>query len=241
MALNVISIEMTHTEEICSQLARLPWHHEAGDDSVPVRNTLFTVCKQLSIHQRQRHSVALVTAQRPTPSYVIQQDLMGQMCVINGTWVHRGVCDEFAPLMSFTSFPRQRCIKTNRRTEEYGGERKRCERGVVKTKKEKSKKVKQLALCAVAYHLIMRRGPGATSHVSQQRMMENGWRLHPGPQPFLRPSCQCSTRVVAASDGSVDGSALMGVSIQSKQTAESLEPVTFRLVASLEVLNTAEQ
>lgn len=116
-------------EEICSLIARLPWHHEAGDESVPVRNTLFTVCKQLSIHQRQRHSVALVTAQGPTPSYVIQQDLMGQKCVIiNGTWVHKGACDEFSPLMRFTSFPRPRCSKMNWQTEEYGGGKKMWER-----------------------------------------------------------------------------------------------------------------
>lgn len=124
MAPNVISIGMTHTEEICSLFARLPWHHEAGDDSVPVRNTLFTVCKQLSIHQRQRHSVALVTAQRPTPCYVIQYDLMGQMCaIINGTWAHKGVCHEFSPLVRFTSFPWQRRGQTNWQTEEYGGEK----------------------------------------------------------------------------------------------------------------------
>lgn len=90
--------------------------------------------------------------------------------------------------------------------------------GVVKQRESgRNKKVKELTLCVVANHLIMRRGSGATSHVSQQRMMENGWRLHPGPQPFWQPSCQCSTRVVAASDGSVDGSALMEVSTQSKQ------------------------
>lgn len=49
------------------------WHHEWRDDSVTVRNMLFIMCKQLSIHQRQRHSAGLVTRYDPTPSYNMMQ------------------------------------------------------------------------------------------------------------------------------------------------------------------------
>lgn len=58
--------------------------HDATDDSDTVRK-MFIMCKQLSIHQRQSHSVALVSAYAPTPSCdMIQQDFIGQMCVIKG-------------------------------------------------------------------------------------------------------------------------------------------------------------
>lgn len=58
-------------------------------------------CKQLSIYQRQRPSVVLVTASKPTPSYhVTEQNLMGQICVIiNEVWLHSGLGHEFSPLM----------------------------------------------------------------------------------------------------------------------------------------------
>ena len=70
---------------------------------------LFIICKQLSIHRRQRHSVALVTAYARTPSYdITQQDLIGQKCVIiNGMLEHQGVSDEFPPLMKVTSLALQ--------------------------------------------------------------------------------------------------------------------------------------
>lgn len=84
---------------ICSPNACLPWHHDARNGSVTVRN-MFILCKQLSIHQRQRHSVALVTAYGPTPSYdMMKQDLIGQMCVIiDGMWAHWGAFDKVSPL-----------------------------------------------------------------------------------------------------------------------------------------------
>lgn len=96
----------------------MPWHHEARGDSV--RNMLFIICKQLSIHQRQRHSVALVTAYGRTPSYdMIQQDLIGQMCVIiNGVPEHQGVYDEFPPLMKVINYN----DKIKWEWEEHGGE-----------------------------------------------------------------------------------------------------------------------
>lgn len=104
---------------------------------------LFIVCKQLSIHQRQRHSVALVTAYSPTPSYdMIQQDLMGQMCVIiNGMWVHKGVCDEFSPLMRITSFLWQRCMKEklNGQMEKHGGEEQTWDGRSCRSRKAKRK------------------------------------------------------------------------------------------------------
>lgn len=78
----------------------LQWHHEAIDDSDTVRNLLFIMSKLLSIHQRQRHSVALVTAYGPTPSYdMTRKDLRGQMCVIISVMrVCHGVSDEFSLL-----------------------------------------------------------------------------------------------------------------------------------------------
>lgn len=67
----------------------VPWLHVCYDIMMPQMTQmqweicLFIVRRQLSIHQRQRHSVALVTAYGPTPSYdMIREDLIGQMCVI---------------------------------------------------------------------------------------------------------------------------------------------------------------
>lgn len=114
MPRSVIAAEMRHTEQICSPTPRPPFPHPPGCRSAVTSsetprmtqwqraNMLFIVCKQLSIHQRQRHSGALVSAHTvPTPSCdVIQQDLTGQMCVINGMRARRGARDEVLALSS---------------------------------------------------------------------------------------------------------------------------------------------
>lgn len=81
--------------------------------------------------------------------------------------------------MRITSFLWQRCMKEklNRQMEKHGEEKEKAtwEIGDVKQSEGgRNKKVKDLAFSVVVNHLVMRRGSGATRHVSKQRMTENG-------------------------------------------------------------------